>query len=58
MRVDEEPHQLDDGDRRMRVIELDGSLVGQVSGYRRIAHVASHQILQRGGGEEKFLAQT
>ena len=55
--VDQQPHQFGDGDRRMRVVELDRDLVGELADVAVLLHVAADQILQRGGGEEIFLPQ-
>ena len=57
MHVDQQPHQLGDGDGGMGVVELDGDFFGQLSDVAGLLHVAADQILQRGGGEEILLAQ-
>ena len=41
----------------MGVVELDGGLVGQIRQVRVFLQVPAYEILQRGGGEEIFLAQ-
>ncbi|MNO99241.1 hypothetical protein D3C76_910070 [compost metagenome] len=55
--IDQQTHQLGNGDRRVRVVELDSCLVGQVE--QRVVHVAvaAKQILQRRGNEKILLAQ-
>ena len=41
----------------MGVVELDRRLVGQRADVAELLQMPAHQILQRGGGEEEFLAQ-
>ena len=55
--VEQQPHQLGDGDRGMRVVHVDRGVIGQ--GRQRLVQrqMAPHQVLQRGRGEEVFLAQ-
>jgi hypothetical protein len=55
--IDEDAHQLGDGDARMGVVELDRRAVGQGMERAVMAAVALHEILKRGGDEEILLAQ-
>ena len=57
MHVDQQAHQFGDADRRMGVVELDGDLIAKFSDIAALLHMAVDQVLQRGGGEEIFLAQ-
>ena len=41
MHVDEKPHQFGDADRRMRVVELDRDLVGELTDVAGLLHVAA-----------------
>ena len=55
--VDQDAHQLGDGDARMRVVELDRGAVGQEMDVAVGAQMPAHEVLQRGGDEEIFLPQ-
>ena len=55
--VDENAHQLGDGDRRMRVVELNRGVVGQGADVAELFDVATDEIEQRGRSEEIFLPQ-
>ena len=55
--VDENAHQLGDGDRRMGVVELNRGVVGQGADVAELFDMAADEILQRGRGEEIFLPQ-
>ena len=55
--VHQQPHQLGDGDGRMRVVELDRRLVGQRQQVAILAEMALQYVLQRRGREEILLAQ-
>ena len=55
--VHQQPHQLRDDDRRMRVVELDGAFVGQVVQVAILADVPVQQVLQRCRREEILLPQ-
>ena len=55
--VHQEPHQLGDGDRRMRVVQMDRRLVGQREQVAELAEMPLHDVLQRGGREEILLPQ-
>ena len=57
MPIDEKSHQLGDRKRRVGVVELDRRLLGQRADVAELQQMAAQQILQRGGGEEEFLAQ-
>ena len=57
MLVDQQAHELGDGDCRMRVIQLDGSFLGEIEQAAVLIDMAPEQILQRGRGEEILLAQ-
>ncbi|MCY1447658.1 hypothetical protein D9M71_642880 [compost metagenome] len=55
--VDEQAHQLGDGDRGVGIVELDRRLLRQVEQAVVHVQVPAQQVLQRGGNEEVFLAQ-
>jgi len=55
--VDEQAHQLGHADGRVRVIEVDGHLVGQIGEPAVLGQVAGQDVLDAGAGEEVFLAQ-
>jgi len=55
--VDQQAQQLGDGDGRMRVVQLDGGVVGQSLERAEFAQVTRHQILQGGRREEELLPQ-
>ena len=57
VQIDQDAHQLGDGDGGMRVVQLDRRLVGQRADVAVLADVPPHQILQRSGGEEVLLPQ-
>ena len=57
MLVDQQAHQLGDGDRRMRVVQLHGELLVEALQRNLLpAHDAQH-VLQRAGDEEVLLLQ-
>ena len=53
--VEQNPHQLGDGHRRMRVVELDGDLLGKRVPIGVAAPEAPHQIGQRAGDQKILL---
>ena len=53
--VEQDPHQLGDGQRRVRVVELDGDLVGQRAPVGVASAEAAHEVGQRAGDEEVLL---
>ena len=55
--VAQQPHQLGHTDGRVRVVQVDGHLVGQVVEPAVLAQVAAEDVLDRGAGEEVLLAQ-
>ncbi len=55
--VDQQPHQLGDGQARMGVVELHRRLLGEAAQLAFRVEMALHQILQRRRHEEIFLAQ-
>ena len=55
--VDQQPHELGDRHRGMRVVELDRGLVGQRADVAEILDVAADDVLDRRGREEILLAQ-
>ncbi|MNM91888.1 hypothetical protein D3C81_1041990 [compost metagenome] len=55
--IQQQAHQLGDGDGRMGVVELDGRLVGKAADGLALAEVPLQHILQRCADEEVFLAQ-
>jgi hypothetical protein len=56
--VDQQAHQLGDGDRRVRVVELDRELlVEALSGRLLPAQVDAQHVLQRAGDEEVLLLE-
>ncbi len=55
--VDQQPHQFGHGDRRMRVIEVNRHLVGQLFDPVVGLEVAPQQVLQRGADKKVFLLQ-
>ena len=57
MDIDEDAHQLGDGDRRVGVVELDRDLVGEAARIAELLDVAADEVLQRGRGEEELLAE-
>ena len=57
MFVDEQPHELGNGDGRMRVVQLDRDMVGQRRKLAVLRLVPPQQILQRCRREEELLAQ-
>ena len=57
MLIDQQAHQLGYSDCRMRVVQLDGGVIGQCCQCFKLDQVACDQILQRGGGKEELLAQ-
>ena len=57
MQIDQDAHQLGDGDRGMGVVELDRDLVGEGLDRAELLDVAADQVLQRGRDEEVFLAE-
>ncbi len=57
MLINQQAHELGNGDCRMRVIQLNGGLFGKVQHAAILADMAPEKILQRCRGEEIFLAQ-
>ncbi len=57
VQIDEDAHQLGDGDARMGVVELNGGLVRQGVDRAVRAAVPLHEVLERGGDKKVFLAQ-
>ena len=55
--VDQDPHQLGDRDRRMRVVELHRGVIGEIVERGEFVEMPAHQVLQRGGREEILLPQ-
>ena len=55
--VDQEPHQLGDRDRRMRVVQLDRHVVGERRELAVLRLVPAQQVLQRRRREEVLLPQ-
>ncbi len=55
--IDQEPHQLRDRDGRVRVVQLDRHLVGELRNVAVLFQVTVDEVLQRGRCEEIFLAQ-
>ena len=53
--IQQNPHQLGNGHRRMRVVELDGDLLGQRAPIGVAAAEAPHEIGQRAGDEKILL---
>src|SRR6516165_2161736 len=56
--IDKDAHQLCDRDARMSVIELDCGLFRKRINAAKGPCVSAHEILQRSGDKEIFLAQT
>ncbi len=56
--VDEQPHQLGDGDRRMRVVELHRPVAIELVQPLAAHQVQADHVLQRAGDEEELLHQT
>jgi hypothetical protein len=57
VQVDQDAHQLGDGEARMGVVELHRGLLREVAQAAVGGEVAVHEVLQRGRDEEIFLAQ-
>ena len=57
VQVDEQPHQLGHGQRRMRVVQLENRLIGQVGKVGVAAQVPADRVLQRGRNQEILLLQ-
>ena len=55
--IQQNAHQFRDGDRRMRVIQLDRRLLGQGGDMAEGADMPAHEVLQRGRDEEILLPQ-
>jgi hypothetical protein len=53
--VDEEPQELDHGQGRMGVVELNDRGVGQARERAALGQVPAQQVLQGSRGEEEFL---
>ena len=53
--VEQDAHQLGDGHRRVRVVELDGDLLGQRAPVGVAAAEAPHEVGQRAGDQEILL---
>ena len=56
--VAQQAHQFGDTDCRVRVVEVNGNLVGQVVEVSVFFEMVEEYVLQRGGDEEVFLPQT
>ena len=55
--VEQDPHQLGDGERRVRVVELNGDMIGQL-GPTDVAFAKARQdVLQRAADQEVFLQE-
>jgi hypothetical protein len=57
MDVDQEPHKLGNADGGVRVVELDGHLVGKARNIAFLLEMPANEILQRSGREKVFLPQ-
>ena len=57
MIIDEQTHDFCDRDRRVRVVQLDGGMVGQSPDVALILDVAPDDVLNGSGGEEILLPQ-
>ena len=57
VQVDQQAHEFRHGNRRMRVVELDGGMIPQRRKLPVLLLVPADEILQRRRGEEVFLAQ-
>ncbi len=57
VQVDQDAHQLGDGEARMGVVELHRGLGGEVAQLSVGGEVPLDQVLQRGGNEKIFLPQ-
>src|ERR1700741_2411544 len=57
MQVDEDTHQFGNGDAGMRIVELNGGLVGKRVDGALGAAVSLPEVLQRSGDEEILLPQ-
>ena len=55
--IDQQAHQLCDGNGRMGVIELDGHVVAKIEQCEALIQMAPDQVLQRCCHEEIFLTQ-
>ena len=55
--VDQDTHQLRDGEHGVGVVQMDGDGLGEVGQVVVFFEVTAHDILHRGGDEEVFLAQ-
>src|SRR5260370_1242562 len=53
--VEQNSHQLRNGQSRMRIVELNGDLLGKRGPFRAAAPKAAHQIRQRAGHQEVLL---
>jgi hypothetical protein len=58
MRIDQQTHQLGNGEHRMGVVQMHRHLLRQPPKMRVRALIAADQILHRCGDKEVFLAQT
>ena len=56
--VAEQAHQFGDADRRVRIVEVDRDLIGQIVQGTVLFEVMEDDVLQRGRNEEIFLTQT
>ena len=56
--VAKQAHQLGDADRRVRIVEVDRDLIGQIVQGTVLFEVMEDDVLQRGRNEEIFLTQT
>ena len=55
--IDEQPHQLGDRDRRMRVVELHGPFFVEVRGRAAEQRVDAQHVLQRAAREKELLLE-
>ena len=55
--IDEQPHQLRDGDRRMRVVELHGPFFVEGRGRAAEQRVDAQHVLQRAAREKELLLE-
>lgn len=57
MFVTQQSHELGDADRRMRVVQVNGNLLGQIADGAVLLLMMKQDILKRRGDEEVFLPQ-
>ena len=56
--IDQDAHELGDGDRRMRVVDVDGDLVGELPEVHARENVVAHDALHARRHEEILLDET